>query len=170
MKVGRQKGFTLIEVCLVMLIFGIAVSSLMALFPVSLRQGNQAVSDSVVTAFGDYVLNELAGKASSLQDEDDWRFWKTESQFSKEVIKGLVTSNEGGDSLKLGENTVDDYLGTGVTIKYKLVIAPVDLPTQTKFGKRLFRAILYVTDNKYADVVDTGAVFVTYLFYFGEVP
>ena len=150
-----------------MLIFGIAVSSLMALFPVSLRQGNQAVSDSVVTTFGDAVMNAIAGKASSLQSENDWvKYWSSESKFGKEVIKGIPTY-KGGEPLDLGEHTVDNYLGTGdVTIKYNLQIEYVNTK---KFGEGLYRAILYVTDNKYADVKETGAIFVTYMAYFGEV-
>ena len=189
MRAGRQKGFTLIEVCLVMLIFGIAVSSLMALFPVSLRQGNMAVSDSVVTTFGDAVLNAIAGRASSMQGEDDyWKFWKDENKFPTEVTKDIFIDTEGkpgknggNPKLEFGEKeyVVKDYLGIGknaggrnrmsgvVNIKYKLVIKPVDT---SRFGWRLYRAILYVSDNEYADVVDTGAVFVTYMFYFGEVP
>ncbi len=170
MKKGTRDGFTLIEVCLVMMIFGIAVSSLMALFPVSLRQGNQAVSDSVVTTFGDSVINAIAGRASSMQAVDDWKYWDFENKkydFKEEVVQGLPVY-EGGKDLELGENTVDDYLGTGenVTIKYKLEIAPVNTK---KFGSRLYRAILYVSDNKYASLEEAGAVFVTYMYYFGEV-
>ena len=168
MNKGTRDGFTLIEVCLVMMIFGIAVSSLMALFPVSLRQGNQAVSDSVVTTFGDSVMNALAGRASSMQTIDDWRYWKNQNLFKTEVVKGLKVYDGGSDDLKLGEHTVEDYLGTGenVTIKYKLEIAPVNT---TQFGPRLYRAILYASDNKYANIDEAGTVFVTYMFYFGEV-
>ena len=168
MKKGTRGGFTLIEVCLVMMIFGIAVTSLMALFPVSLRQGNQAVSDSVVTTFGDSVMNALAGRASSLQTVEDWSYWKNQDRFKNEVIRGLKVYEGGSDDLRLGEHTIEDYLGTGenVTIKYKLEIAPVNT---RKFGQRLYRAILYASDNKYARIEEAGAVFVTYMYYFGEV-
>jgi prepilin-type N-terminal cleavage/methylation domain-containing protein len=181
-RAGRQKGFTLVEVCLVMLIFGIAISSLMALFPVSLRQGNMAVSDSVVTTFGDAVMNAIAGRASSLQEEGDWSIWKSEQSFQREVLRGLTIDTSGspeggGDPLRSGENVVRDYLGIGrmagnkksgvVNIKYRLDIEHVNA---SKFGRRLYRAILHVSDNEYANVTDTGAVFVTYLFYAGEVP
>lgn len=168
-KVSRN-GFTLIEICLVMLIFGIAVSSLMALFPVSLRQGNQAVSDSVVTTFGDSVMNALSGRASSLQSEKNWSDWKTEATFKSKVTSDIAVYEGASENLSADgkDHTIDDYLGTGenVTIKYRLQIAPVN---KDKFGNRLYRAILYVTDNKYAKVEEYGAVFVTYMFYFGEV-
>ena len=135
------------------------------------------------------LLNAIAGRASSMQGEDDyWKFWKDENKFPTEVTKDIFIDTEGkpgknggNPKLEFGEKeyVVKDYLGIGknaggrnrmsgvVNIKYKLVIKPVDT---SRFGWRLYRAILYVSDNEYADVVDTGAVFVTYMFYFGEVP
>ena len=185
MQAVKQKGFTLIEVCLVMLIFGVAVSSLMALFPVSLRQGTQAVSDSVVSAFGDSVMNSRAGVASSMQGEADWATWKSESKFKTAIIKGVKVDTSGdnpkGDQkgqLRVGvEDKIEDYLGLGkkannsksgrINIRYKLYIAPVNQPDN--YGGRLYRAILYVTDNPSLDL-DYGTIFVTYLAYLGEVP
>ena len=156
-----------------MMIFGIAVSSLMALFPVSLRQGNQAVSDSIVTTFGDAVMNAIAGKASSMQTEKDWAKWKNETTFKSEVVKGL-TVYDGGENLSANGNdhTIKEYLGLkDVTIKYRLEIAPVN---KTKFGDGLYRAILYATDNRYAELDPANsnfaaAIFVTYMVYMGEV-
>ena len=184
----KQKGFTLIEVCLVMLIFGVAVSSLMALFPVSLRQGTLAVSDSVVSAFGDSVMNSLSGVASSMQKKSDWPKWKDEKAFRTAIAKGVKVDTKGnpkGDhQLNLGEGEVKDYLGLGaladnsksgrINIRYRLEIAPVKSAkmlggTFEPYGKRLYRAILHVTDNPSLNL-DNGTVFVTYLAYFGEVP
>lgn len=180
-----------------MLIFGIAVSSLMALFPVSLRQGSMAVSDSVVTTFGDAVMNAIAGRAASMQSPDDWSTWKKATgtgSFPQKVIEDLTIDTQGSptgggnEKLALGEHVIKDYLGISkissggnsksgvVNIKYRLDITPVDtvndgkLDKTAKFGWRLYRAILHVTDNEYSDVVETGVVFVTYLLYLGEVP
>ena len=188
-----QKGFTLIEVCLVMLIFGVAVSSLMALFPVSLRQGSQAVSDSVVAAFGDHVMNALAGKASSMQGEDDWSLWEDEGKFKSALIKDLKIDTSGNsllgnDALHADGQVhkVSDYLGLAqksrngksgqISIRYMLQIDEVKNPED--FDKRLYRAILRVTDNPSLALVKTvdgkkeynGMVFVTYFAYLGEVP
>jgi hypothetical protein len=113
-------------------------------------------------------MNALAGRASSLQTVEDWSYWKNQDRFKNEVIRGLKVYEGGSDDLRLGEHTIEDYLGTGenVTIKYKLEIAPVNT---RKFGQRLYRAILYASDNKYANIEEAGAVFVTYMYYFGEV-
>ena len=186
MKSVNARGFTLIEVCLVMLIFGVAVSSLMALFPVSLRQGSMAVSDSVVTSFGDSVMNSVAGIASSMQTADDWPTWKDEAKFKNAIQKaGLKVDTSGaspkGDhDLKIGvEDKVEDYLGLGamsgnsksgrVNIRYRLDIAVVTGLSGELYGKRLYRAILRVTDNP-STSLDNGTVFVTYMPYLGEVP
>ena len=204
-----QKGFTLVEVCLVMLIFGVAISSRMALFPVSLRQGSQAVSDSVVAAFGDYVMNALAGRASAMQGEDDWQYWKTEETFKKEIVKDVKIDTSGNNPLgdhqvkiasdAVVDDKVSDYLGLArksrngksgqITIRYRLEIDVVPTYNGRKkedpFGKKLYRAILHVTDNptlalaekdvgrdgktKYIDT-GNGLVFVTFFSYLGEVP
>ena len=194
MKACTQKGFTLIEVCLVMLIFGVAVSSLMALFPVSLRQGTLAVSDSVVSAFGDSVMNSLAGVASSMQTEKDWPTWKDEKKFKAAVVKGVKVDTsgdpKGNQQVRVGvEESVTDYLGLAkksdnsksgrINIRYRLDIDVVarkgtDINGNSRvidepYGKRLYRAILHVTDNP-SLAVDNGTVFVTYLAYLGEVP
>ena len=188
MKSVKRKGFTLIEVCLVMLIFGVAVSSLMALFPVSLRQGTLAVSDSIVSAFGDSVMNSLAGVASSMQKESDWTKWETEEAFKNAIrSKGVRVDTSGDDPagntpLEIArtateEHTIKDYLGLAskaenaksgrVNIRYRLEIAQVNKPEE--YDGRLYRAILHVTDNPSLDL-DNGTVFVTYLAYLGEVP
>ena len=189
MKSIKRKGFTLVEVCLVMLIFGVAVSSLMALFPVSLRQGTLAVSDSVVSAFGDSVMSSLAGIASSMQSEDDWESWKTKTAFVNAIKKAKIKVDTSGDDikgdheLKIGfEDTVEDYLGLAkkaensksgrINIRYKLDIDVFVVKENGKdlepYGKRLYRAILHVTDNPSLDL-DNGTIFVTYLPYMGEV-
>ena len=107
-----------------------------------------------------------------MQGEGDWAAWKSESSLKSRLVNGLYVYEGASEKLLADgkDHEIDDYLGTdGATIKYNLDIAPVDLSKRPHFGRRLYRAILYVTDNKYADVKDAGAVFVTYLFYFGEV-
>ena len=170
---GIKKGFTLIEVCLVMMIFGIAVTSMMALFPVGLRQGNMAVSDSVLTMFGDYVLNAV----TSVATEMDWSDWQSADKFSKAVERGGV--RVGGKPLKVtgpgaeDEEVIKDYLDMKVTIKYKLSIVRVAAPegpasgTPSSNKRPLYRITLRVTDNKNGKVAD-GAVFTTTVVYLGE--
>ncbi len=169
---AMKRGFTLIEVCLVMVVFGIAVSSLMALFPVSLRQGNMAVSDSVVTTCADSIMNTLAANAAEMTDWDDWRL---KNNFTSKVAEGIeeaeglsVTRKKDGDGYYYFEGEADDYLGVEKSyihfrLKFQQVTRPVD------YGGRLYKATLRVTDNRSASW-GSAAVFVTYFSYMGKVP
>ena len=156
-----KKGFTLIEVCLVMLIFGVAVTSLMALFPVSLRQANLAVSDSVVTTFADYVMNALAANAAG-EMKGDWDVWKDQDIFEDEILADIYLDTGGGPGTGQGlakSGKVDGYLGTPTSfIRYKLDFAQEDRPHD--YAGRLYRVTLRVTDNKVVPV-SAGAAFVT---------
>ncbi len=148
-----KRGFTLIEVCLVMLIFGVAVSSLMALFPVSLRQGNMAVSDSVVTTFADGVMNTIAANAASITD---WNEWKDKGNFKEKVLQGV----------QLGE--IENYLGIDNSyINSKVEVEEVTTPED--YGGRLYRVALRVKNIESLSW-NSAAVFVTYFCYMGEVP
>ena len=149
-----KKGFTLMEVCLVMLVFAIAISTILAFFPVALRQGNSAVTDSVVTSFADYVLNSLQANAAKME-WDDWG-----GDFEKNITKDIMV--DGNTKLEyLTQQTVEDYLGVDdSTIKYKLDFSG---------SGRVRQITLYVTDNKYADVTK-GHTFVSHVIYLGKVP
>ena len=161
-----KKGFTLIEVCLVMLIFGVAVSSLMALFPVSLRQGNMAVSDSVVTTFAEGVLNALAANAAVTTDRT---IWEDEAKFGEAVAKDVEVGEL--ELLKKGglyEGSSDEYLG----IPKSYIGCQLQLEKETSpypYGWRIYRATLRVKDIRSAPWT-SAAVFVTYLGNMGEVP
>ena len=142
------------EVCLVMLVFAIAISTILAFFPVALRQGNSAVTDSVVTSFADYVLNSLQANAAKME-WDDWG-----GDFEKNITKDIMV--DGNTKLEyLTQQTVEDYLGVDdSTIKYKLDFSG---------SGRVRQITLYVTDNKYADVTK-GHTFVSHVIYLGKVP
>ncbi len=165
-----KKGFTLIEVCLVMMIFGVAVTSLMALFPVSLRQGNMAVSDSVVTMFADSIMNALSANAAS-DEMKDWDKWENQSSFEKAILSNiLIDIGDGpGTGMTLAKSgSVESYLGIQKSfIKYQLEFAQEDRPHN--YGGRLYRATLRATDNRTASI-SSGLVFVTFFAFMGEVP
>ncbi len=179
-----KKGFTLIEVCLVLLLFGVAVTSLMALFPVSLRQGNMAVSDSMATTFADYVLNALAANAAgeAMKNPDKWKDAGTfeecmlgkggNSDVSNPILIDVGGGPGTGVRLAVGDHKIEKYLGMERTvIRYSLAF-----DRDTRFGEenfeawKLYRATLRVTDNPAVRNADGGALFITYFAYLGEVP
>ncbi len=165
-----KKGFTLIEVCLVMLIFGVAVSALMALFPVSLRQGNMAVADSVVTTFADGIMNSLAANAAEMTK---WNDWKNKNTFTERVVADIepdgfsLTRKKDSEGYYWYEGEADDYLGIPKSyihcwLYFHQVVKPEN------YGGRLYKVTLRVTDNKTTTKAN-ASVFVTYLGYMGEV-
>lgn len=166
MRHGARNGFTLMEVCLVMLIFAIAISTILAFFPVALRQANSAVTDSVVTTFADNVINALQANAARMT----WKEWSDTSAkgFRKIVTSGITLNVKGGNrALKYeSDETLENYLGVdGSTIKYRL-----DFPDNPKNPEERVRQItLYVTDNKHGSPKN-GNTFVSHVVYLGKVP
>lgn len=165
-----KKGFTLIEVCLVMLVFGIAVSSIMAFFPVSLRQANTTVSDAIVTTFADYVINSLQANAAKMTDWQDWKVTKDKDGNNKETFRQnivkdirLDTSGGGVDLDYKDTQEISGYLGMENSyLKYQLDFRPSN-------DNRLWQIVLYVTDNKHISL-SQAQTFVTHVVYLGEAP
>lgn len=139
----RKKGFTLVEVCLVMLVFGIAISSLLAFFPVSLRQSNMAVTDTVTTMFADYVINSLQANAAEMTDWDVWAE-NNGRNFEAEIVKGIKLDNSKDLDYLPNDDVqrLEDYLGVPKSyIGYQLDF-------RKEKGGRLWQIVLYVTDNR----------------------
>ena len=165
-----KKGFTLIEVCLVMLVFGIAVSSIMAFFPVSLRQANTTVSDSIVTTIADYVINSLQANAAKMTDWQDWQVTKDKDGNNKETFRQnivkdirLDTSGGGVDLDYKDTQEISGYLGMENSyLKYQLDFRPSN-------DNRLWQIVLYVTDNKHISL-SQAQTFGTHVVYLGEAP
>lgn len=167
-----KKAFTLIEVCLVMMIFGIAVTSLLSLFPVGLRQGNEAASDSQVTMFADYIMNSLHARASEITD---WETWDNKSDFRDALIEDIEFNSKDNSSLVCGREVSvtlkgDDDEGIKPQyFRYLLLIKPVGPTGATHvLGNSLYNATLWVSDNKIGEVRN-GRVFSTFFSFSGEV-
>lgn len=170
-----KRGFTLIEVCLVMLVFGIAISSIMAFFPVSLRQANMSVTDTVTTMFADYVINSLQANAAEMTDLSDWdqdpdRPNEPGPRFKGRIVRDIRIDTASGSSVALnynGEQEVKGCLGNEKSyLKYRLEFLYSN-------GNRLCQINLSVTDNKHISLnqgQNQGQTFITHVAYLGEVP
>lgn len=171
-----KAGFTLAEVNMVMLIFGIAITALMSLFPVGLRQGSQATSDTIQCTFAEYVLNSIQANASEITD---WSVWADEKTFRKEVIKGIkldgknLECHTGHDAKdKNGYSEIDKYL-TGSSspegfIRYRLDIRRPISPSRD-LKNRLYQITVWATDNRNGYPTDAPA-YVTDVVYLGVTP
>lgn len=159
----RENGFTLVEVCLVMLVFGVAISSLLAFFPVSLRQSSMAVTDTVTTMFADYVINSLQANAEEMTDWEYWTDANSKKKFRQKITEGItLDTKDGPKSLVYGSmGKLDNYLGVDKSyVGYQLDF-------RKEKGGRLWQIVLYVTDNRTVSDTEHMQAFTSHVVYLG---
>lgn len=62
---GRRAGFSLVEVTLALLVVAVGLTATFALFPEGLKATREAVNDTEVALFADYVFGTLAATAAA---------------------------------------------------------------------------------------------------------
>lgn len=140
--ISAKKGFTLIEVSMVLLLFSAAIGGLLSFFPVGLRQSASAVSDTTQSMFALNVLGQIEANAAKINELDKWT--------AKELIKNITVD---GNKVELtpqdsdNDTRIDDYLKPNATIRYQLKIFDVTKAPRNYNG-RLKRVQIYVTDSK----------------------
>ncbi len=63
----RKRGFSLVEVCLAMLVVGLGLLSIFGLFPTGLAASEDAEADTTASLFANQVLNGLQAQADDLK-------------------------------------------------------------------------------------------------------
>ena len=79
-------GFTLMEINLVLFLFGAGVTAMLGIFPVGLRQAQFAVSDSVQVGFATRVLSSLESNAALMCKAGDSADWNNTTAFTDAVL------------------------------------------------------------------------------------
>lgn len=167
-----KSGFTLIEINLVLLIVGVALVSLMGLFPVGLREADAAASDTEQAMFAERVLSAIQAKAGAITNAATWY---NEDEFIAAVQSGLLDADtrisiEGRDD----DILITDYLTDKSYMRYKIDVEQVDeremglnsdVFSGSKF-KRLYRASVWVSNRKTGNT-NNNTPYTTYLFYKG---
>jgi len=146
------------EVNIALLIMAVGLVGILTLFPVGLRQGDAASSDTTESAFADLVLNAMRANAQMVTNWNDW------STNGPAVLLGQPTANTpnvmpitvptvflpspSGVPIKLGVNTIGDATGDGYLVKgqylqYSLNVTNNDLITT---------AWIQVTNRRYTDI------------------
>lgn len=75
MKTKQAKtGFSLIEVNMAIFIVAVGIMSMVALYPLGLRESTQGAADLKQAMFADYVLNQVVALAS--QNTITWQQWQ----------------------------------------------------------------------------------------------
>ena len=148
------------EVNIALLIMAVGVMGLLSLFPVGMRQGDAATSDTVGSSFADLVLNAMRANAQTVTNWDDW------VTLTNGVLLGVATGSTPPNQITvptvsstvniLGEgatheivqasSTTDGYLITGQYLQYALHLETVNSSPQ------IVKAWIQVTNRRYDDV------------------
>ena len=102
-KIEGRAGFSLIEVCLAILVVGLGLLSVFSLFPEGLRMTEEGAADTHCGLFCENMMNGLRGNAAGIANLTDWT---TDSVFKKTLIKGVIPPS------------ADAIVGTITTIQY----------------------------------------------------
>lgn len=151
-RIGVKRGFSLVEVCLAVLVVGLGLLSVFSLFPTGLASGESAAADTEIGLFADQVLNGLQAQAT----EVTWAEWQL-NQFSIPFVPG----GSGNVQIGLLPGSLPAMAKDG--IGYYLYITPGAVRTK--------EAILYATpwkQEKTRPALSTilkGSVFYTQITY-----
>jgi len=130
-KIGGRAGFSLVEVCLAMLIVGSGVLILFGLFPAGLKENEYSMGDTQIALFVDYAFCGMHANARKVTNWEDW----TDQQQFLTLVLGIGSDNLGLE--KTSDPIEIDYpVGSGNVLKYKLSISKVD-GTDALWGAKL---------------------------------
>ena len=165
---SRRGGFTLMEVNVALLLVAVGLMGLLSLFPVGLRQSDQAASDTAQAAFADGVLNAMHANASTVTNWNDWN----SPDFTNTLILAGVTvpgTDDKGASpavitlIPPGNaavgHPIKDYIASDRYIAYTL---NADHETNSP----VWRAWIQVTDLKHMDIRNSP-VYATSFYFMG---
>jgi prepilin-type N-terminal cleavage/methylation domain-containing protein len=124
----RRRGFSLIEVNLAMLLVGLGMLVLFGLFPSSLREGENAITDTHAALFATTVLDGLRAKAGAM----DWSAWTDPVQFglTSDEVQGVA--NTYGQSIEASGAVSDKIEFPAGSETYVRYIMAVDLTERTR--------------------------------------
>jgi len=157
----RCSAFSLVETNLAILLVGIGLLALFALFPMGLQQSDLAVTDTQEAMFAEYVLSVFEGNAAAIADWDDWT--------STPMLRGMLLNGITNITLNIEKPYLvadDDELefpsGSGRYLTYKLAIS-----TNSKPKGMVISATLKVVSGRNQDIT-TGQDYYSEAMFMGE--
>ena len=152
-KINRH-GFSLVEVCIALLVLSIGVFSLFAIFPAGLKESESGVADTHEAMFADRILSAFEGKALNMTN---WNDWTDMAFFKDQLIAAVDVPQFAFDQEKL---SCYPLTGGATNIKYKVTIFDVLADGSRK------KALIQVKYSKYGQLVN-GSVYSCDLVYLG---
>lgn len=165
---GVNSGFSLIEVCLAILVVGLGLLTVFSLFPSGLRSGEDGTADTRTGLFTESVMGGLRANAMTITNAADWA---DEGYFRSEVVRGVLTSNN-SSQVRLSADILDkSRASTPVAwifptvsnaeplfLRYRLTISPTN---------KSYSALLEVCDGPYGTFDPAQSVSYTVFSYLG---
>lgn len=152
-----RSGFSLVEVCLAILVVGIGLLSVFSLFPSGLRSGEADTADTHMGLFAESVMNGLRANAMAITNSVDW-----DDNFKTELVRGVLASNSTPVNILDSSVTpspvawVFPAVANGEPLRYRLTIDAV--------GKS---ALLELWDGQYGSLSPTQSMYYTEFWYSG---
>ena len=158
-----KAGFTLMEVNIALLIMAVGLMGLLALFPVGLRQGDSATSDTTEAAFADLVLNAMRANAQMVTNWTDWTALTNSVNLgvagTAPATGGQIVYADGTTMIHASRTNIDNYLGTGQHIEYVLTVA-------NGSSALIKTASIQITNRRYTDL-STAPMYATSFVFMG---
>ncbi|MFC1462346.1 hypothetical protein ACFLQU_01960 [Verrucomicrobiota bacterium] len=119
---ARKSGFSLMEVCLALMIMSVGIATIFGLFPGWVKEIDFSVADAHAGLFAEYVLSGMQANAAAI---DDWAVWSDDTAFQDAVLLDLGVFPTAGNST----DTIEYPAGSGHDLKYVLELGTVDSAT-----------------------------------------
>jgi hypothetical protein len=161
-------GFSLVEVNLAILLVGVGLVALFALFPRALQECDSAMGDTQEALFGDLVINALQGNAAVITE---WKDWKGTNDFVNALSVGPpmagVELKPVGGGFTASDGEFEFPPGSGKYLTYELNLSPRPDPSGVRVRGTVWKAVLLVVSGKNRSL---GAArnYYTELMYMGE--
>lgn len=139
MKRKNREGFSLIEVCLAIVLIAAGLLVVFSLFPAGMREGEIAQNETHAAMFADYVMSGIIAKSMSISNWNDWQAIDT---FRVQVMAGLKDDGGAGIIHTDGNLKPGDTVYAGDHLKYALDI-------KSNSNARLIPVALWVRSGRY---------------------
>ncbi len=171
-----DRGFSLVEVSLAILVISIGLLTLFSMFPMGIHQGVVALEETQTSMFAAYVLDGIRANAMDVNES----VWREEDLARPEFVQGLGDLDSGTQILPVQGGSAGDSDIHTITFPFsqsvdddrkKLHLRYV-LEIQKRTGTVLYSATLWVKSGEYG-VNSIGAFksqakqYYTELFYSG---
>ena len=157
----KQKGFSLIEVALALLIVGVGFTALLQIFPHALREGQVARAESAQVLFASKVFSELRTKALETTNWEDWK--------RDDWLRSVCEISTPEDPLPSRNfNNLGDFNGVA---SYLVIVKRNDSKTLvrvTLWSSQYDTALPSVPLDKRLNLVKRGTAFYTEFYYLGD--